>query len=104
MGLIFARILWFIPHSDQGTFASVCLRITRMYLIDLKSLISVLYAANSKSGDILYKAQSQDEDALVHAAVQLHMVFVNRNANILGKHHLLLAVTEGMILTMLLMM
>ncbi|KAL6213995.1 hypothetical protein ACLB2K_013433 [Fragaria x ananassa] len=31
----------------------------------------------------MYKAQSQDEDALVHAAAQLHMVFVNKNANIL---------------------
>lgn len=35
----------------------------------------------------MYKAQSQDEDALVHAAAQLHMVFVNKNANILGKPH-----------------
>lgn len=51
------------------------------------SLISVSSAANSKSGDILYKAQSQDEDALVRAAAQLHMVFINRNANIIGKHH-----------------
>ncbi|KAK9929419.1 hypothetical protein M0R45_026520 [Rubus argutus] len=37
----------------------------------------------SKNGSIVYKAQSQDEDALVHAAAQLHMVFVNKNANIL---------------------
>lgn len=39
----------------------------------------------SKTGAILYKAQSQDEEALVHAAAQLHMDFVNRNENILGK-------------------
>lgn len=38
----------------------------------------------SKNGAILYKAQSQDEDALVNAAAQLHMVFVNKNADILG--------------------
>lgn len=39
---------------------------------------------HSKTGDILYKAQSQDEDALVHAAARLHMVYFNRNGNILG--------------------
>lgn len=32
----------------------------------------------------MYKAQSQDEEALVRAAASLHMVFVNKNANILG--------------------
>lgn len=42
----------------------------------------------SKCGNILYKAQSQDEDALVNAAAYLHMVFVNKNANILGESHL----------------
>ncbi|MCI17084.1 phospholipid-transporting ATPase 2-like, partial [Trifolium medium] len=36
-----------------------------------------------KTGDILYKAQSQDEDALVQAAAQLHMVFFNKSGNIL---------------------
>ena len=37
----------------------------------------------------MYKAQSQDEDALVHAAARLHMVFFNKNGNILGTCHLL---------------
>nr|KYP53365.1 Putative phospholipid-transporting ATPase 2 [Cajanus cajan] len=37
----------------------------------------------SKTGDILYKAQSQDEDALVHAAARLHMVYFNKSGNIL---------------------
>lgn len=46
----------------------------------------------SKSWDIVYKAQSQDEDALVHAAAQLHMVFFNKSGNILGKDRLFLAI------------
>lgn len=33
----------------------------------------------------MYKAQSQDEEALVQAAARLHMVFVNKSGNILGK-------------------
>ncbi|XP_061368191.1 phospholipid-transporting ATPase 2 isoform X2 [Gastrolobium bilobum] len=37
----------------------------------------------SKTGDILYKAQSQDEDALVQAAARMHMVFFNKSGNIL---------------------
>ena len=48
----------------------------------------ILYVSSvvrSKTGAIMYKAQSQDEDALVQAAAQLHMVFFNKNANILGK-------------------
>lgn len=49
----------------------------------------------SKNGSIVYKAQSQDEDALVHAAAQLHMVFVNKNANILGKLHFLFTVIKN---------
>jgi len=32
----------------------------------------------------LYKAQSQDEDALVQAAAQLHMIYFNKSGNILG--------------------
>lgn len=38
----------------------------------------------SPSGTVSYKAQSQDEEALVRAAASLHMVFVNKNSNILG--------------------
>lgn len=51
-------------------------------------LVFYFCLVSSKSGAILYKAQSQDEDALVHAAAKLHMVFLNRNANILGMYHL----------------
>lgn len=39
---------------------------------------------HSKDGVLSYKAQSQDEEALVRAAAQLHLVFVKKNANILG--------------------
>ena len=52
----------------------------------------------SKTGAISYKAQSQDEDALVQAAARLHMVFVNKNANTLGRSYLLLAVVQSMAL------
>lgn len=44
---------------------------------------------HSKNGMLSYKAQSQDEEALVRAAAQLHMVFVKKNASILGTHLLL---------------
>lgn len=43
-----------------------------------------VFPSDSKAGDIIYKAQSQDEDALVIAAAKLHMVFVGKNANLLG--------------------
>ncbi|KAG2554887.1 hypothetical protein PVAP13_9KG574600 [Panicum virgatum] len=36
------------------------------------------------SGSVLYKAQSQDEDALVNAAANLHMVLVSSNGNNAG--------------------
>ena len=62
----------------------------------MKYLLSVSSVAYSKTGDIFYKAQSQDEDALVRAAAQLHMVFVNKNANILGKIYLPFAAIESM--------
>jgi phospholipid-translocating ATPase len=50
------------------------------------------FSVCSKTGAILYKAQSQDEDALVHAAAKLNMVLVCKNGNILGKTHFHLAV------------
>ncbi|WZZ35340.1 hypothetical protein YC2023_018741 [Brassica napus] len=43
----------------------------------------------SKAGDIVYKAQSQDEEALVIAAAKLNMVFVGKNANLLGNDDLI---------------
>lgn len=49
-----------------------------------------MFPSDSKTGDIVYKAQSQDEDALVIAAAKLHMVFVGKNANLLGNSHLIL--------------
>lgn len=32
----------------------------------------------------MYQSQSQDEEALVQAAALLHMVLVNKSANVLG--------------------
>lgn len=67
-----------------------CLK-QRHTLITLDALIVCTSSiVCSKSGSILYKAQSQDEDALVHAAALLHMVFVNKNSNTLGKRFWLL--------------
>uniref|UniRef100_A0A2N9GGY0 P-type ATPase C-terminal domain-containing protein n=1 Tax=Fagus sylvatica TaxID=28930 RepID=A0A2N9GGY0_FAGSY len=51
--------------------------------LTVMAICNTVIPMKSKTGDILYKAQSQDEDALVHAAAQLHMLFVNKNANIL---------------------
>jgi hypothetical protein len=39
----------------------------------------------SPSGAISYKAQSQDEDALVNAASNLHVVLVSKNGNNAGR-------------------
>ena len=41
--------------------------------------------SSSPSGSVLYKAQSQDEDALVNAAANLHMVLVSNNGNNAGR-------------------
>lgn len=49
----------------------------------------------------MYKAQSQDEDALVHAAAKLHMVFSNKSGNILGKNPLCLAVVVVLMLDLI---
>ncbi|OWM78666.1 hypothetical protein CDL15_Pgr002837 [Punica granatum] len=51
--------------------------------LTIMAICNTVIPVQSKSGAISYKAQSQDEDALVHAAAKLHMVFVNRNSNIL---------------------
>ncbi|KAK7272394.1 hypothetical protein RJT34_28947 [Clitoria ternatea] len=51
--------------------------------LTVMTICNTVIPTQSKTGDILYKAQSQDEDALVHAAAQLHMVFFNKNGNIL---------------------
>ncbi|XP_021894272.1 phospholipid-transporting ATPase 2 [Carica papaya] len=51
--------------------------------LTVMAICNTVVPVQSKTGAISYKAQSQDEDALVHAAAEMHMVFVNRNANIL---------------------
>ncbi|XP_016901740.1 phospholipid-transporting ATPase 2 isoform X2 [Cucumis melo] len=51
--------------------------------LTIMAICNTVVPTKSKSGNILYKAQSQDEDALVNAAAYLHMVFVNKSANIL---------------------
>ncbi|XP_077216644.1 phospholipid-transporting ATPase 2-like isoform X1 [Tasmannia lanceolata] len=51
--------------------------------LTVMALCNTVVPLKSKSGVISYKAQSQDEDALVHAAARLHMVLVNKNGNIL---------------------
>ncbi|XP_031255329.1 phospholipid-transporting ATPase 2 [Pistacia vera] len=50
--------------------------------LTVMAVCNTVIPIQSKTGAILYKAQSQDEEALVHAAAKLHMVFVNKNANI----------------------
>ncbi|PON34844.1 P-type ATPase, subfamily IV [Parasponia andersonii] len=54
-----------------------------MRFLTIMAICNTVIPVQSKSGTIMYKAQSQDEDALVQAAAQLHMVFFNKNANIL---------------------
>lgn len=51
--------------------------------LTVMALCNTVIPIRSKSGSISYKAQSQDEEALVRAAACLHMIFVNKNANIL---------------------
>ncbi|KAK2424609.1 Alanine aminotransferase 2 [Trifolium repens] len=51
--------------------------------LTVMAICNTVVPTRSKTGDILYKAQSQDEDALVQAAAQLHMVFFNKSGNIL---------------------
>ncbi|CAK9138407.1 unnamed protein product [Ilex paraguariensis] len=49
--------------------------------LTVMAVCNTVIPIQSKSGEILYKAQSQDEEALVRAAAHLHMIFVNKNAN-----------------------
>ncbi|KAJ9686267.1 hypothetical protein PVL29_015260 [Vitis rotundifolia] len=51
--------------------------------VTVMAICNTVIPVKSKTGAISYKAQSQDEDALVQAAACLHMVFVNKNANTL---------------------
>ncbi|KAJ0936564.1 putative P-type phospholipid transporter [Helianthus annuus] len=47
------------------------------------AICNTVIPIKSPSGIVTYKAQSQDEEALVRAAASMHMDFVNKNANIL---------------------
>uniref|UniRef100_A0A2P2LF58 Phospholipid-transporting ATPase 2-like n=1 Tax=Rhizophora mucronata TaxID=61149 RepID=A0A2P2LF58_RHIMU len=51
--------------------------------LTVMAICNTVVPVQSKIGDILYKAQSQDEDALVRAAAKMHMVFFNKNGNFL---------------------
>ncbi|XP_057508685.1 LOW QUALITY PROTEIN: phospholipid-transporting ATPase 2-like [Actinidia eriantha] len=51
--------------------------------LTVMAICNTVIPIRSKSGSISYKAQSQDEEALVRAAACLHTVFVNKSANIL---------------------
>ncbi|MBA0743841.1 hypothetical protein Gogos_006495 [Gossypium gossypioides] len=51
--------------------------------LTVMAICNTVVPIKSKTGAVSYKAQSQDEDALVNAAAQLHMVYANKNANIL---------------------
>ncbi|KAM7493378.1 hypothetical protein LguiB_027987 [Lonicera macranthoides] len=51
--------------------------------LTVMSICNTVIPIQSKSGAISYKAQSQDEEALVRAAARLHMIFFNKSANIL---------------------
>nr|CAD1820272.1 unnamed protein product [Ananas comosus var. bracteatus] len=51
--------------------------------LTVMTLCNTVIPIKSKSGAISYKAQSQDEDALVKAAAQLHMVLIGKNGNII---------------------
>lgn len=51
--------------------------------LTVMAICNTVIPVRSKAGEIIYKAQSQDEDALVVAAAKLHMVFVGKNANLL---------------------
>ncbi|KAF5949054.1 hypothetical protein HYC85_015011 [Camellia sinensis] len=51
--------------------------------LTVMAICNTVIPMQSKSGSISYKAQSQDEEALVRAASCLNVVFFNKNANIL---------------------
>ncbi|GFY99032.1 aminophospholipid ATPase 2 [Actinidia rufa] len=51
--------------------------------LTVMAICNTVIPIRSKSGSISYKAQSQDEEALVRAAACLHMVFVNKSADVL---------------------
>lgn len=54
--------------------------------LTVMAVCNTVVPTRSKNGEIMYKAQSQDEEALVQAAARLHMVLVKRNTNVLEVH------------------
>ncbi|XP_065873586.1 phospholipid-transporting ATPase 2 isoform X2 [Euphorbia lathyris] len=51
--------------------------------LTVMAICNTVVPVQSKTGTISYKAQSQDEDALVQAAANLHMTFVQKSGNTL---------------------
>ncbi|CAM8958805.1 unnamed protein product [Rhodiola kirilowii] len=51
--------------------------------LTIMAICNTVIPVQSKNGAISYKAQSQDEDALVHAAAQLNMIYMRKNGNFL---------------------
>jgi phospholipid-translocating ATPase len=51
--------------------------------LTVMAICNTVIPIQSKSGAVSYKAQSQDEEALVRAASRLNMIFFNRSTNIL---------------------
>ncbi|CAM8958800.1 unnamed protein product [Rhodiola kirilowii] len=57
--------------------------------LTIMAICNTVIPVQSKNGAISYKAQSQDEDALVHAAAQLNMIYMRKNGNFLGRDQIL---------------
>ncbi|CAH9128997.1 unnamed protein product [Cuscuta epithymum] len=51
--------------------------------LTVMAICNTVVPVQSKAGPISYKAQSQDEEALVHAAADLNMILLNRNGTVL---------------------
>ncbi|GJX60926.1 phospholipid-transporting ATPase 2 isoform X1, partial [Tanacetum coccineum] len=51
--------------------------------LTVMAICNTVIPIKSSSGIVSYKAQSQDEEALVRAAASMHMAFVNKNSNLL---------------------
>ncbi|KAM7277451.1 hypothetical protein ACFE04_019317 [Oxalis oulophora] len=49
--------------------------------VTVTAICNTVIPVQSKTGPIVYKAQSQDEEALVYVAAWLHLVFSNKNGN-----------------------
>ncbi|CAI0385422.1 unnamed protein product [Linum tenue] len=51
--------------------------------LTVMAICNTVIPVQSKNGNVLYKAQSQDEEALVQAAAKLHMVLFSKSGNLL---------------------